>query len=331
MIISRTPYRVSLFGGGTDYRSWYQNHGGAVISTTIDKYCYITTRRLPPFHTEKSRIVWSKIEAVKNNADIEHPAVRSCLKYLGITEGMEIHHTGDLPARSGLGSSSAFTVGLLNCLRTLQRSSPKKKDLAIEAVHIERDVMKENVGIQDQIACTYGGFNRVDIEKDGSFNVVRVHTTLYWKRLIQQHMMLFFTGISRTASEIAIEQIKTHATGDKDAELHRMRQMVDEAQKIIIRCRGDLKDLGQLLHESWQIKRSLAKNITSDPIDDIYNKARVAGALGGKLLGAGGGGFMLLFVEPEKHYAVRKALEKILWVPFNFEDSGSQIIMNSGP
>jgi len=329
LILSRTPYRISFFGGGTDYHSWYQNHGGAVLSTTINRYAYITARNLPPFHKEKSRIVWSKIEAVGDNKDIEHPAVRSCLHYLGIADGVEIHHTGDLPARSGLGSSSAFTVGLLNCLRTLQRKPPTKKDLAIEAVHIERDVMKENVGIQDQIACAYGGLNRVNIENNGSFNVLPVRTTLYWKRELQKHLMLFFTGVSRTASDIAIEQIKAHGTGSKDTELHAMRALVDEAERIITKSRGDITEFGRLMHESWLIKRSLAKNITSDFIDDVYNKAKDMGAIGGKLLGAGGGGFMLLFAEPEKHYFIRKALGSLLWVPFGFEESGSQIILNS--
>lgn len=325
MIISRTPYRISLFGGGTDYHSWYEKHGGAVLSTTINHYAYITARFLPPFHQEKSRVVWSKIEAVLSNTDIEHPSVRETLRYLGIDQGVEISHTGDLPARSGLGSSSTFTVGLLNALANLQGRSFNKAALAFEAVHLEREIMKENVGIQDQIAAAYGGLNHTEIFKDGSFLVRPVETPR--KKELENHCLLFFTGVSRTASDIAAEQTKNTASGSKDAELHRMRAMVDESIDILMGTQ-DIADFGKLLHESWQIKRSLAKNISPQFVDDIYWRGIKSGAIGGKLLGAGGGGFMLFFAKPEDHDRIRAGLKEFLWVPFKFENEGSQIIFN---
>lgn len=325
MIISRTPYRISLFGGGTDYAEWYSKNGGAVLSTTINHYAHITARWLPPFHTEKSRIVWSKIEAVQDNVDIEHPSVRETLRYLGVTQGVEISHTGDLPARSGLGSSSTFTVGLLNALSVLQGKSFNKAGLALEAVHLERDVMKENVGIQDQIAVAYGGLNVTEIMRDGSFMVRPLET--HRKQELQDHCLLFFTGVSRTASDIAVEQTRNTAAGEKDVQLHRMREMVSEAVAILT-CGMDISLFGELLHESWLLKRSLASNISPQFVDDIYARGRSAGAIGGKLLGAGGGGFMLFFARPAHHNAIRDALKDLLWVPFKFEKIGSQIIFN---
>ena len=295
MIISRAPYRISLFGGGTDYEPWYSKHGGAVLSTTIDKYAYITARYLPPFHAEKSRIVWSKIEAITDNTLIEHPSVRETLKYLGITEGVEIHHTGDLPARSGLGSSSTFTVGLLNALATLQGKKFNKAGLALEAVHLERDVMKENVGIQDQIAAAYGGFNHTQIAQDGSYIVSAVSNSRLQE--LESYLLLFFSGVSRTSSIIAAEQTKRTASGDNDAVLHKMRSMVDYGLEIL-NGDDDIREIGKLLDWSWKLKRSLASNISTDFIDDIYERAREAGAMGGKVLGAGGGGFMLFFRHP---------------------------------
>lgn len=325
MIISRTPYRISFFGGGTDYPSWYEQHGGAVLSTTIDKFCYITARYLPPFHSEKSRVVWSKIEAVKDNDDIEHNSVRACLQHFGIKNGIEIHHTGDLPARSGLGSSSAFTVGMINALYGLTDKLANKIMLAEDAIRIERDILRENVGIQDQIATAYGGFNYVEINSRGKFTIAPVVTT-HLQRL-QDHCLLFFTGISRTASEIASEQIKAHVSGDKDYELRAMQQMVYPAGVAI--NLGDMNEIGKLLHESWNLKRSLAKNISPPVVDEIYEAGCKAGAIGGKLLGAGGGGFMLFFAPPETHDAIRKELKTLLYVPFKFENEGSQIIYRS--
>lgn len=323
MILSKTPYRISFFGGGTDYLPWYKKHGGAVLSTTINHYAYITARYLPPFHTEKSRIVWSKIEAVCDNNLIEHPSVRETLKYLGITEGVEIHHTGDLPARSGLGSSSTFTVGALNALAALQGKTFNKAGLSLEAVHLERDVMKENVGIQDQIAAAYGGFNHTKIFKDGSYLVSPVMSARTAE--LEKNLLLFFTGVSRTASDIAAEQTKNTASGSKDRELHRMREMVDDALATLA-GHADISEFGELLHESWLLKRSLASNISSEFIDDIYSRARKAGAAGGKVLGAGGGGFMLFFAHPHHHDAIKQELKEFLHVPFKFETEGSKVI-----
>lgn len=325
MIVSKTPYRISFFGGGTDYSSWYSKNGGAVFSTTISHYCYISARYRPPFFPDKSRIVWNRIEEVMDHADIHHPSVRETLKYLGIEEGVEIHHSGDLPARSGMGSSSVFTVGLLNALAALQGRRFNKAGLALESVHLERDVLKENVGIQDQIAAAYGGLNHTQIFEDGSYIISPVQTLR--QQELEDHCLLFYTGVSRTASDIAAEQTKNTAFGTNDAGLHTMRALVDEAMGILAGS-GTMEYFGQLLHESWSIKRGLAKNISPDFVDKIYTRARNWGAWGGKLLGAGGGGFMLFLAPPDAHNAVREALKDLLWVPFKFEDAGSQIIFN---
>lgn len=327
MIISRTPYRISFFGGGTDYSSWYTQHGGAVLSTTINHFAYITARWLPPFHPEKSRIVWSKIEAINNNDDIEHPSVRACLQHLGIYSGIEIQHSGDLPARSGMGSSSTFTVGLLNALGNLQGKSFNKAGLTLESVHIEREVLKENVGIQDQIAAAYGGFNKTIIHKDGGFLIEPIKLPFERMLELQSHLLLFFTGVSRTSSEIAAETIRIQGTGRKDIELYRMQEMVEQAVGIL-RYNVGILEFGRLLHESWEIKRSLTKSVSSKFVDNIYERGRKAGAVGGKILGAGGGGFMLFFARPEDHDRIRSELKGLLWVPFKFENEGSKIIFN---
>lgn len=257
--------------------------------------------------------------------DILHPSVRATLKYLGIENGVEIHHSGDLPSRSGLGSSSSFTVGLLNTLAALQGKIFNKPGLALEAVHVERDLIRENVGIQDQIAAAYGGFNHTTINQDGSFLIRRIETDRLQE--LEDHLLLFFTGVSRTASDIAAAQINIHETGEKDDALKSMQGMVGEAINIIT-ARGNLNAIGHLLHESWKLKRSLTSNISSQFVDDIYEKGRAAGALGGKLLGAGGGGFMLFFARQEDHDRIRAALKDFLWVPFRFETEGSKIIFS---
>lgn len=322
MIISRTPYRVSFLGGGTDYHTWYQEHGSAVLATTINHYCNIQVRSLPPFFTHKSRIVWSRVEEVLEHRYIEHPSVRMILEYLNIDQGIEIHHLGDLPARSGLGSSSAFTVGLLNALYALRGMISSKRELACEAIHIERDLLKENVGVQDQIETAYGGLNKITIQPNGNFDVNPL--ILPSKRLaeFQDHLLLFFTGISRTASDIAGDKIKS--IPKKTHELHGIRQAVDEGIKILTEG-NDITDFGRLLHDSWMLKKSISSSIAPGFVDDIYNCARQAGAIGGKLLGAGGGGFMLFFVTPEKKLEVCEALKELLLVPFEFETNGSQI------
>lgn len=323
MIISRTPYRISFVGGGTDYHTWYQKHGAAVLSTTINHYCYLQCRILPPFFEHKSRITWSRIEEVMDHGDIQHPAVNAVLNYLKINQGVEINHQGDLPARSGLGSSSAFTVGLLHALYAQRGMISSKRELACEAIHIERDILKENVGVQDQIATAYGGLNKIIIHPDGNFEVTPLVLPFARLREFHDHLLLFFTGVSRTASDIAADKIKS--IPQKSHELHQMRSMVDKAERIL--CTGqDITLFGELLHEAWALKRQLSTKIAPSFIDDIYTRARKAGAIGGKLLGAGGGGFMLFFVKPEDKPKICDALSDLLLVPFDFDSSGSQII-----
>lgn len=323
MIISRTPFRVSFFGGGTDYPVWYRENGGAVLATTIDKYCYISCRYLPPFFEHKTRIAYSKVEAVKSHEEIAHPAVRGVLQYLKFDHGIEIHHDGDLPARTGLGSSSSFTVGLLNALKALQQIMLTKMELAKEAIKIEQEILGENVGCQDQMMAAYGGLCRVDFFQNDDVRVAPVIINREHLIDFQDHLLLYFTGFSRTASEIAKEQIEL--TKGLNAELKEMYQMVEEGVSILTEER-DLMEFGLLLHEAWKLKRSLTPKISSPMIDEIYGAARQAGVIGGKLLGAGGGGFMLLFAKPEDHVQIQKSLRNLLRVPFAFETGGSQII-----
>ena len=324
MIISRTPFRISFFGGGTDYPVWYKEHGGAVLATSIDKYSYITCRYLPPFFEHKHRIVYSRTEQTQTIAEIQHPSVRETLKFMNIDRGLEIHHDGDLPARTGLGSSSAFTVGLINALYALNGNMVTKRQLALDAIHIEQDMIQENVGSQDQTIAAFGGFNKIEF---GGQQEIQVNPITISNKKLQNfhdHLMLFFTGFSRTASEIAGEQIKK--TPSKTNELIKMFNMVDEAIHILNSGSSDITDFGRLLHESWMIKRSLTDKITTSQIDKIYETALQAGALGGKLLGAGGGGFILFFVEPEFQPKVLEKLKNLLYVPFKFDALGSQII-----
>ena len=324
MIITRTPLRVSFFGGGTDYPAWFQEHGGAVLATTIDKYLYLHCRYLPPFFDFRSRIVWSKIEQVQEPSEIAHPAIRGVLEWMKIAEGVEIHHHGDLPARTGLGSSSSFSVGLLHALHALRGELVSKRKLAEEAIFVEQQVLCETVGVQDQIQSAFGGFNRIDIRTDGSFEVSPLVVRAERLAGLQKHLLLLYTGLSRHASEIAAEQVAT--IGSKTAELHAMRAMVDEGERILV-GNGELRDFGRLLDESWKLKRALSSKIAPPFVNEIYDTARQAGADGGKLLGAGGGGFMLIFVQPARRAAVLKALSKLLPVPFQFERSGTQIVL----
>jgi D-glycero-alpha-D-manno-heptose-7-phosphate kinase len=324
MIITRTPLRVSFFGGGTDYPAWFRENGGAVLATTIDKYLYLHCRYLPPFFDFKSRIVWSKIEQVQQPSEIAHPAIRGVLEWMKIGEGVEIHHHGDLPARTGLGSSSSFSVGLLHALHALRGELVSKRKLAEEAIFVEQQVLQENVGVQDQIQSAFGGLNRIDIRTDGSFEVTPLVVRAERLAGLQKHLLLLYPGLSRTASEIAAEQVAT--VGAKTAELKAMREMVDQGEKILVDT-GDLREFGRLLDESWKLKRSLSSKIAPGFVNEIYDVARQAGADGGKLLGAGGGGFMLIFVTPDKRASVLKSLQKLLPVPFQFERGGTQIVL----
>lgn len=323
MIISRTPFRISFFGGGTDYPVWYHENGGAVLSTTINKYAYLTCRYLPPFFQHRSRIVWSQIEQVQDFSEIQHSAVRETLFAMGIKDGVEIHHDGDLPARGGLGSSSSFVVGLLHVLYALKGIMPTKRQLAVEAIDIERNRLHENVGSQDQISAACGGFNRIDFSVDDDFRVSSMVLPQTRIKSLEDRLLLFFTGLARDATDIAAEQIKT--TSQKTQELTTMQRMVTEGSNILT-SDGDIGEFGKLLHESWMIKRELSSLITTPDIDHIYETGLRSGATGGKLLGAGGGGFMLFYVEPEKQDAVKTSLDRLLHVPFQFESAGSQII-----
>jgi len=324
MIISRTPFRISFFGGGTDYPSWYRQHGGAVLAATINKYCYLTCRYLPPFFEHRIRIVYSRMEMCQKVEEIAHPAVRETLRYLKIDRGMEIHHDGDLPGRSGMGSSSSFTVGLLHALYALKGQVIGKKNLAAESLHIEQDLLKETVGSQDQVCAAYGGVNRIHFLPNGDFSVQPM--TLAAERLeeLNSHLMLCYTGIKRTASDIAASY-STTITEERAALLRKMRDCVDRSCEIL-GGNGSLMAFGELLHEAWQSKRALSSKVSNAQVDGLYDEARAAGAIGGKLLGAGGGGFVLFFAPPERHAKIRKQLSRLIQVPFNFEFSGSQII-----
>ncbi|HZS56224.1 MAG TPA: hypothetical protein VFA65_17605 [Bryobacteraceae bacterium] len=325
MITTRTPLRISFFGGGTDYPIWYREHGGAVLATTINKSCYITSRWLPPFFEYHSRISYTKLENVRKHEEIQHPSVRCCLQFLGVEDGVEIHHIADLPARTGLGTSSAFTVGLLLSLYALKNQMRDKHALASDAIFVEQEIINEAVGAQDQVSAAYGGFNRIDFKQDGTIDVRRVLASQQRLNELQQHLALYFTGFSRTASEIAKEQIRL--TPHRRTELETMQEMVTEAESIVTNPGRSLDEFGRLLHESWKIKRKLTQNISNPEIDEIYDVAMRSGALGGKLLGAGGGGFMVFFVPPECRSTLRKRLGNLLCVPFAFSDKGSQVVV----
>lgn len=327
MVITQTPFRISFFGGGTDYPRWYLEHGGRVLSTTIDKYCYISCRSLPPFFLHNLRLVYSKIETVNNAADLEHPAARAVLMWANASDtGLEIHHDSDLPARSGIASSSAFTVGLTLAVKTFQGFVCNKTQLAEYAINIEQKLIGEFVGSQDQFAVSHGGFNLIEFKRDGSILVSPALVSDARKSELSSYLMLFFTGQSRIASHIAKSQIEN--IGKNKSELMRMMEMVDEAATILATEDMPISKFGQLLHESWMIKKSLSDSISNTDLDNAYCRALEAGAIGGKLLGAGGGGFMLFFVNPEKHDDVKSALSGYVHVPFDFESLGSRVIVN---
>lgn len=325
MIISRTPFRISFFGGGADYPVYYRENGGAVLSTTINKYCYINIRYLPPFFNCRYRIRYTSGEDTNSVDDIKHPSVRECIRYLNLDKfPIEMVHTSDIPARSGMGSSSAFTVGFLNSLISLTGKIATKRQLASDAINIEQNIIKENVGSQDQVAAAYGGFNKIQFGGKQEFDVHPITIGNEKLERLHNYLMLFFTGYQRNASDIAIEQIKK--TPEKKNELSIMSDMVDDAIDIISSSDSDITEFGKLLHDSWQIKRSLTNKITNPEIDKIYGAALEVGALGGKLLGAGGGGCLLLFVEPDKQDKVRERLKNLVHIPFEFENLGSHII-----
>ena len=328
MIITRTPFRISFFGGGTDFPTWYHAHGGAVISTTINKYSYIHCRKLPPFFDYKHRIVFfSKQEAFNEIKEIQHPAVRETYNFMKVNEGLVMQHDADLPSHSGLASSSAFTVGLLHALYAMQGKIVTKKRLALEAIHIEQEMINEAVGSQDQVAVAFGGFNRIDFSSNHNIEVTPIIIGEKKCQMFQDHLMLFFTGFSRFAAEI--EQDKLKNLHKRSIELKSMHSMVDSAINILDGNIEHYDDFGKLLHETWIMKRSLSTKVSNGHIDDIYETALKAGALGGKILGAGGGGFMLFYVKPEYRESVKQALHHLLYVPFRFDTLGSQVIYYS--
>ena len=325
MIITKTPYRISFFGGGTDLNQWFSENGGAVISTSIDKYCYISCRYLPKFFDHKYRFVYSQIEDVLEINDIKHPAIKGLLNHLDWKEGIELHHDGDLPARSGLGSSSSFTVGMLNALYAIRGKHISKIELAKQAIHVEQKILKENVGCQDQIAAAYGGFNKIEFYGKDSFKVSPIIVSEDRLNKLQNNLLLFFTGISRFASEI--EKSKIVNFNSKKIELTKMHEMVDFSIEILVNKNKDIDDFGRLLNEGWQYKKSLSNLVSNNEVDEIYETAIKAGALGGKLLGAGGGGFILFYAPQEKQAAIINELKHLIHVPFKFENSGSTVAL----
>jgi len=325
VIITKTPYRISFFGGGTDYPQWYKEFGGKVIATTFDKYCYISIRYLPPFFDHKYRIVYSEIESVDGINEIKHPSVKEVLKYYNCKKGLEIHHDGDLPARSGLGSSSSFTVGMINAMNALEGIYKSPYELASAAIHIEQDLIKECVGSQDQISAAYGGFNEIEFYNDGSFSVQPILINQERRKNLNNHLMLFFTGVSRFSSEVAKSQLENMK--NCHSQMREIQGMVGEGLSILTNDNSSLDEFGFLLNDAWKMKSSLSRDITNSGIDDIYDIAIKNGAIGGKILGAGGGGFVLFFVKPQDQNKVKNALKSLTYVPFSFENTGSKVVV----
>jgi D-glycero-alpha-D-manno-heptose-7-phosphate kinase len=322
MIITQTPFRMSFFGGGTDFSGFYNEHGGAVLSTTFDKYCYVTVRHLPRFFDYKTHLTYSKTEYVNNNSEIQHPAIRNAMEWLDMHE-IRMTYESDLPARSGLGTSSSFAVGMLSAFYALKGQYAGKRKLADDAIYLERTLCQEAGGVQDQIAASFGGLNRINFSADG-YTVNPIIISPERKKLLNDHLMLFFTGFSRFSSDIQKNTEKSMK--DKTQQLIEMYQLVDKAEHILVDKNADLDEFGRLLDYTWSLKRGISSGISTGTIDEQYGSAMKAGALGGKLLGAGGGGFLLFYVPIEKQAAVREALKEQLYVPFNFENDGTKII-----
>jgi len=326
MIISKTPYRISFFGGGTDYPAWYKKYGGSVLSTTIDKYIYISLRILPPFFKHKYRIVWSHIETVKKIDQIKHEVVKEMLKKYKIRSGLEIHYDGDLPARSGMGSSSVFSVGLMNLLSNFQGKIIKKKQLAEKSIHFEQKVLRQIVGSQDQIAAAYGGFNKIVFKTGRGFSVFPFSLKRKKIQKLNKNLLLVYSGLTRTAHQIAksyVDKLKT----SKKSHILEISNFVKEGERIL--KEGKLDDFGKLLHESWLEKKSLSPLITNSHIDEIYDLALKKGALGGKLLGAGGGGFLVFYVPHYKQKNFIRHFKNLTNVPFKFTSEGSNIMFDN--
>ena len=322
MIITQTPFRMSFFGGGTDMESFFKEHGGAVLSTTFDKYCYVNVRHLPRFFDYSTELSYSKTERVTKIEDIQHPAIRNAMRMLDMHE-LRLTYEADLPARSGLGTSSSFAVGMLNAFYALKGKYADKKKLADEAIYLERNLCQESGGWQDQIAASFGGFNRINFNANG-YEVLPVIISPERKKLLNKSLMMFFTGFTRFSSDIQ----KENASGkrDKTAQLKEMLSLVNDAECILTNKNSDLDDFGRMLDYTWKLKRQIGSAVSTNSIDELYAKGMTAGALGGKLLGAGGGGFLVFYVQPEKQEVVRRAMKDLLYIPFEFEDSGTRVI-----
>lgn len=322
MIITQTPFRMSFFGGGTDMRDFFEKYGGSVLSTTFDKYCYVNVRHLPRFFDYSTELSYSKMERVTNVDEIQHPAIRNAMKMLDMHE-IRLTYEADLPARSGLGTSSSFAVGMLNAFYALKGKYADKKKLADEAIYLERTLCKEVGGWQDQIAASFGGFNRINFGPDG-YEVLPLIISPSRKKELNDNLMMFFTGFTRFSSEVQ----KANALGKdkKIAQLKEMLALVDEAEKVLTDKEQDLDDFGRLLDHTWKLKRQTGSAVSTDSIDILYQNGINAGALGGKLLGAGGGGFLVFYVQPEFKTAVRNAMKDLLYIPFEFEDGGTRVI-----
>ena len=322
MIITKTPFRMSFFGGGTDMESFFNEHGGAVLSTTFDKYCYVNVRHLPPFFEYKTELSYAKTERVLSTDEIVHPAIRNAMKMLDMRE-IRLTYEADLPARSGLGTSSSFAVGMLNAFYALKGKYADKRKLADEAIYLERVLCEETGGWQDQIAAAFGGFNRINFHASG-YEVLPIIISPERKKMLNQNLMMFFTGFTRFSSEM--QKINNVTAKDKTAQLLEMLALVDDAEKVLVDSKSDLDDFGRLLDHTWKLKRQTGSKISTNSIDDLYEKGINAGALGGKLLGAGGGGFLVFYVTPDNQAAVREAMKELLYVPFKFENGGTRVI-----
>lgn len=330
LVVTRTPFRVSFFGGGTDYPDWYLKEGGAVLSATIDKYCYVTARYRPPFFPTAHRVVWAHIEQVQSISEILHPAVREGLRMLNFddSQGIEIMYQGDLPSRTGMGSSSAFAVGLILALKIMRGQTISQEDLYLRAIELEQDWLKDSVGSQDQVAVAMGGVNVVRFDTDGSIFVDKIKASKQRLNTLNSRLMMFYTGSSRLSSEIAVDLISN--IGERAQTLNEMKGLVFEAQSILESASRDIDDFGRLMDVTWNLKKKLSGKISNENIDNIYSAARKAGALGGKLLGAGHSGFMMMYVPLERRDEVRKALHELMEVPFNFEMRGSRVMNDYG-
>lgn len=323
MIITKTPFRMSFFGGGTDMESFFREYGGAVLSTTFDKYCYVNVRHLPRFFDWKNELSYSKTERVVDIDNIEHPAIREAMKMLDMRE-IRLMYEADLPARSGLGTSSSFAVGMLNAFYCLKGKYADKKKLADEAIYLERELCQEAGGWQDQIAVAFGGMNRIDFNKDGTYDVRPIIIHPDRKKQLNNNLLMFFTGFTRLSSEM--QKVNAIGYAEKIKQLQQMYSLVDDAVAVLEDKHSDIDDFGRLLDKTWMLKRQTGRAITTNGIDALYEKGITAGALGGKLLGAGGGGFLVFYVQPEKRESVMQAMKDLLYVPFCFEDSGTQVV-----